>query len=105
MKSTSAIAASAAVACLALLSATPVYAQQHPSSTTKQSTTKAAATTEHCRDLMKQFDAASTSHVSADKLADAKKQAMHGDNMCASNPKEGIEELDAALRKVGATPK
>lgn len=61
--------------------------------------------TQHCENLVKEFQEADVSHVSEKKLEQAKAQASHGEKLCKTNPKAGIKALDLAFKDIGVTPK
>jgi hypothetical protein len=91
-------------ACAAVsLTAAPLAFAQQTTSTNAATSTKTME--KQCEDLWKQFGAADVTHVTASKLADAKKQAAHGSDLCRMEPSEGIKELNMALRDIGAKVK
>jgi hypothetical protein len=84
--------------------ATVALAQQRVDPPTS-ATTANMTMKQHCMGLAKQFDAADVKHVEASKLAAAKKHADHGRDLCKTDPKRGVQDLDSALRDIGVTSK
>jgi hypothetical protein len=62
-----------------------------------------ASVKEHCEALASRFKNADVSHMSADKLESARRQANHGERLCQSEPKIGIKALDLAFRDIGVS--
>jgi len=68
-------------------------------------TTHPPATAEQCTALEKQYDAASTAKVSADKLKKAQSQRSHGADLCAQGKLDaGVKALKTALKDIGVKP-
>jgi hypothetical protein len=88
---------------LCLTSAPSVFAQK--SVGYGAAAQRVTSMTEQCEQLWKQFDAADTSQVAATKLAEAKKRAAHGNDLCAMEASEGIKELTSALHDIGVRPR
>jgi hypothetical protein len=59
------------------------------------------ATTEHCEELAARFKVADVSHMSPDKLESARRQAIHGERLCKSEPETGVKALNVAFRDIG----
>lgn len=60
---------------------------------------------EHCEALASLFKNADVSHMAADKLESARRQANHGERLCQSEPEIGIKALDLAFRDIGVSTK
>jgi len=58
---------------------------------------------QHCEALATRFKTADTSHMSADKLETARRQAAHGERLCKSAPETGVKALDLAFKDAGLT--
>jgi hypothetical protein len=55
----------------------------------------------HCEALATRFKATDMSHMSADKLETARRQAAHGEHLCKSAPEIGVKALDLAFKDAG----
>jgi hypothetical protein len=62
-----------------------------------------AALKEHCEALALRFKSIDTSHMAADKLESARRQANHGEHLCKSEPEVGVKALDLAFRDIGVS--
>ena len=60
-----------------------------------------ASLKEHCEALASRFKTIDTSHMAADKLESARRQANHGEHLCKSEPEIGVKALDLAFRDIG----
>jgi hypothetical protein len=60
---------------------------------------------EHCEALASQFKTTDVSHMAAEKLESARRQANHGERLCKSEPEIGVKALDLAFRDIGVSPK
>ena len=60
-----------------------------------------ASLKEHCEALALRFKTIDTSHMAADKLESARRQANHGERLCKSEPEVGVKALDLAFRDIG----
>jgi hypothetical protein len=64
-----------------------------------------AALREHCEALASRFKTIDVSHMTADKLESARRQANHGERLCQSEPEIGVKALDLAFRDIGISIK
>ena len=64
-----------------------------------------AALKERCQALASQFKTIDVSHMAADKLESARRQANHGERLCQSEPEIGVKALDLAFRDIGVSTK
>jgi hypothetical protein len=62
-----------------------------------------AALKQHCEALASQFKTVDVSHMAADKLESARRQANHGERLCKSEPEIGVKALDLAFRDIGVS--
>jgi hypothetical protein len=62
-----------------------------------------AALKQHCEALAIRFKTIDTSHMAADKLESARRQANHGEHLCKSEPEIGVKALDLAFRDIGVS--
>jgi len=62
-----------------------------------------AALKEHCEALASRFKTVDVSHMAADKLESARRQANHGERLCKSEPEIGVKALDLAFRDIGVS--
>jgi hypothetical protein len=60
-----------------------------------------AALKERCEALASRFKTIDKSHMAADKLESARRQANHGEQLCKSEPEVGVKALDLAFRDIG----
>jgi hypothetical protein len=58
---------------------------------------------ESCQALATQFKTADVSHVSAERLEAAKRQAVYGERLCGSDPGNGVKAIALALADIGVT--
>ena len=58
---------------------------------------------QRCEAMARRFKAADVSHLTADKLEAARRQANHGERLCNSSPQIGLKAIDLALRDIGDT--
>jgi hypothetical protein len=63
-----------------------------------------AALKEHCEAMASRFKTIDVSHIAADKLEAARRQANHGERLCNSDPEIGVKALDLAFRDIGVVP-
>jgi hypothetical protein len=76
---------------------TPVFASD--------ASVKEPSVKEHCEALASLFKNADVSHMAADKLESARRQANHGERLCQSEPEIGVKALDLAFRDIGVSTK
>lgn len=62
-----------------------------------------AALKEHCEALASRFKTVDVSHMAADKLEAARRQANHGERLCKTEPEIGVKALDLAFRDIGVS--
>ena len=60
---------------------------------------------EHCQAMASRFKTIDVSHMAAEKLESARRQANHGERLCQSQPEIGVKALDLAFQDIGVSTK
>jgi hypothetical protein len=59
---------------------------------------------EHCKALVGRFNSTDVSHVTAEQLEVARRQAVYGEKLCISRPELGVKAVTLALNQIGVQP-
>jgi hypothetical protein len=58
---------------------------------------------QRCEALATRFKMADVSQLSPERLEAARRQAIHGERLCKSEPQTGVKAIGLALRDIGDT--
>lgn len=59
------------------------------------------ASAERCKALVGRFNTTDVSHLTAEQLESARRQAMLGEKLCKSQPELGVKAVTLALNQIG----
>ncbi len=58
---------------------------------------------QRCEAMAVRFKSADVSHLTAERIEAARRQATHGERLCKSAPETGLKAIALALRDIGDT--